>query len=155
MEEKVGENRVSDRRGAAPVKSAARLTMPFPDSGSADVRLLGDAAPLTEAEIRDLLPWVRVLSAGARERLQAELSLIQLATLKSQEQLTARQLQSFADFDKSTARMNGWMIGFTAAVTFMTLIILIATLYPLLREWSFGVTPHLGDGPKEAAIPRV
>jgi hypothetical protein len=106
--------------------------MPFPDSRSADIRLVGDATPLTEEEIRDLLPWVRVLSNAARERLQAELSLIQLAALKRQEQLTARQLQSFADFDKSTTKVNRWMIGFTAAVTVMTLVILIATLYPLL-----------------------
>jgi hypothetical protein len=130
-----------DKREVCRINAEASK-MPFPDSRSADIRLVGDATPLTEEEIRDLLPWVRVLSNAARERLQAELSLIQLAAMRRQEQLTARQFQSFAEFDRSTSRANRWMIGFTAAVTIMTLVILVATLYPVLHEHSNSVTPQ-------------
>jgi len=128
--------------------------MPFPDSRSADVRLVGDATPLTEAEIRDLLPWVRVLSNAARERLQAELSLIQLAALKRQEQLTARQLQSFSAFDVSTANANRWMIRFTAAVALMTLVMMVIGLYPLLHEHSNSVAPQSGEATLQATAPQ-
>jgi hypothetical protein len=128
--------------------------MPFRDSHSADVRLVGDETPLTEEEIRDLLPWVRVLSIGAKERLQTELSLMQLAALKRQETLANRQLESFRKFDASTATANRWMIGFTAAVTFMTLVMLIVAVYPLLRE-HYHSTALPSSETKQMAAPQV
>jgi hypothetical protein len=106
--------------------------MPFPDQTSA-INRLTDEAPLTDAELRDLLRWARGLPASVRDNLQMELVLRQLLALNRQEQLATRQLESFAKFDESTASANRWMIGFTAAVTVMTLVMLMAALYPLLR----------------------
>jgi hypothetical protein len=108
--------------------------MPFADSHSVDIRLLGDETPLTEQEIRDLLPWSRVLSQGAVVRLKVELSLMQLVALKRQEQLVTRQLASFDAFDKSTAKANKWMLRFTAAVTVMTLVLVAVALIPLAHQ---------------------
>ena len=105
--------------------------MPF-NQQSAITRLT-DEAPLTDVELRDLGPLARALPTSIRDNLQTELVLRQLLALKRQEELATRQLQSFADFDKLTAKANRWMIGFTGAVTVMTLVILMATLYPLLR----------------------
>jgi hypothetical protein len=93
--------------------------MPF-NQQSAITRLT-DEAPLTDAELRDLVPLARALPTSIRDNLQTELVLRQLLALKRQEELATRQLESFAKFDESTARANCWMIGFTAAVTFMTL----------------------------------
>jgi hypothetical protein len=107
--------------------------MRITDQRSAEARL-GDTKPLTEEDLRDLLPFARVLSNSARENLQAELSLLQLAALKRQEQLVTRQIESFAAFDKSTAKANLWMLCFTAAVTGMTLVQLWIALYPLVRR---------------------
>jgi hypothetical protein len=58
----------------------------------------------------------------------------QLLALKRREELATRQLESFAKFDESTARVNRWMIGFTATVTVMTLVMMVVGLYPLLRR---------------------
>ena len=43
--------------------------------------------------------------------------------------LIERQIQSFAEFDRSTARANKLMIWFTVAVTAMTLIMLFIALF--------------------------
>jgi hypothetical protein len=59
---------------------------------------------------------------------------MQLAVLQRHEQLVNRQLESFDKFDKATTRANRWMIAFTAAVTFMTLVMLLIALYPLVRR---------------------
>lgn len=107
--------------------------MPFPDQTSA-IKRLEYGTPLTDEELRDLLPWARVLPLSTRDNLQAEVSLRQLLALRRQEQLATRQLESFAKFDESTARANCWMIGFTAAVTTMTLVMLVIASYPLLRH---------------------
>jgi|SRR5579872_5270076 len=107
--------------------------MPFRDIREAESRL-STPAPLTDEEVRDLLPWARNLSTSTRERLQAELSVIHLAALQRQEKLVTRQLESFDRFDQATTKANRLMIGFTAAVTFMTLVMLLLALYPLLRR---------------------
>jgi hypothetical protein len=44
--------------------------MPIRDVQTAEGRLLGDTRPLTEDELRDLLPLVRSLSNSAREVLR-------------------------------------------------------------------------------------
>ena len=111
----------------------AAMDKPIADYQAAITRILKDTTPLTEDVLHDLQPWVRLLPSQARESLQAELSLMQLVALRQQERLANRQLESFAKFDKATAKANSWMIGFTFAVTVMTLVILMATLYPLLR----------------------
>jgi hypothetical protein len=105
--------------------------MPFPDSKSADLRLLHVETPLTPEDIRDLLPWMRTMSNVSRDRLQTELSLLQLDALIRQQQLAARQIDSFDAFDKSTAKANKWMLVFTAAVTFMTLVLVAIAVIPL------------------------
>jgi len=58
----------------------------------------------------------------------------QLLALKRREELATRQLERFAKFDESTATVNRWMIGFTAAVTVMALVMMVVGLYPLLRR---------------------
>ena len=130
--------------------------MAFQDQRSADLRLIDNRTPLTEEEIRDLMPWARVLSSSAKENLRTELSLLQLAALKRQEELATRQLESFAEFDKSTASANRWMLRFTVAVTIMTLVMMVIGLYPLVREHSGGGASHRSDtqqpvGPRTAA----
>jgi hypothetical protein len=105
------------------------VSVPFRSQAEADQRLISDRTPLTEDEIRDLLPWARTLSASAQTILATELSLLQITALKGQEQLAERQLQSFDKFDKSTARANFWMILFTAAVTLLTLVMLLIALF--------------------------
>jgi len=106
--------------------------MPF-ESQRAAIERLENRTPLTDDDLRDLLPWVRVLRVDVRENLQAELMLMQMLALRRQEQLATRQLESFDNFDKSTANANRWMLRYTAAVTFMTLVMLGIALYPLLR----------------------
>jgi hypothetical protein len=118
--------------------------MPFADQSSANLRLINDKTPLTEEELHDLLPWVRVLTGSAREALQAELLLKQLLALGRQEQLATRQLKSFDEFDKSARRANRWMIGFTAAVFFMTLIMMLIGLYSLREHSGNAVTSQAG-----------
>jgi len=103
--------------------------MPFNGAQAASNRLLSDPQPLTEEEIRDLLPYANTLPNAAKVRLEAELPLIQLAALVRQEKLAHRQLDSFDKFDQSTAKANRWMIWFTAAVTVMTLLMLVIAIY--------------------------
>lgn len=107
--------------------------MLFPDSRSADVRLLTNPEPLTTEEIRGLMLHVGVLSDASQNRLQVEQSLMNLLALKRQEELATQQLDSFTKFNASTAKANKWMLGFTATVTFMTLAVAVMT-YLMLRR---------------------
>lgn len=65
-----------------------------------------------------------------RERLQAELSLIQLAALKRQEQLGTRQLQSLTAFEKSGKRLE-WA---TWIILLATVVQLGLVVIPVVRE---------------------
>jgi hypothetical protein len=105
------------------------VSVPIRSQAEANQRLISDRTPLTDDDIRELLPWASTLSASAQTVLAIQLSLLQIIALKRQEQLVERQLQSFDKFDESTARANFWMIFFTVAVTFMTLVMLLIALF--------------------------
>ena len=105
------------------------MAKPFSDNSEAEKRILHDSTPLTAEEVLELRPFVRSCSRSAREILETDLALIQIAALLRQEGLAHRQLESFSKFDKATAKANGWMIGFTAVVTVMTLIMLLLALF--------------------------
>ncbi len=107
--------------------------MPFTDLSEVETRIR-ETTPITEEDIRDLMPWARALSTGAINRLNAEVALLQLAALKRQEQLVTRQIESFDAFDISTASANSWMLRFTAAVTFMTLVLVAIAVIPLFHK---------------------
>jgi hypothetical protein len=108
--------------------------MPLQGPKEANVRLLQNKALLTEEEIQSLLVYVYFIEHAAKERLHTEVALQQLLALKRQEQLATRQIESFDAFDASTANANKWMLRFTAAVTFMTLVLVLIAVIPMVYE---------------------
>ncbi len=101
--------------------------MPFRTAGEAQHRVAQEP-PLTEQELEDLIPFARALASSTRDGLATELALRQIAALRKQEKLIEQQISSFDKFDKATAKANLWMIGFTAAVTAMTLLLVVLAI---------------------------
>jgi len=83
--------------------------MAFADSKEADVRLTGNPAPLTEQDVRDLMPWIRQISEGGMRRLSAELALQNLGAVQK--------------FERSSSRLTVWLIALTAALVLLTIVI--------------------------------
>ncbi len=88
--------------------------MPFSSSREADVRLVGNPEPLTDEEVRDLMPYIRVISEGGKRRLDAELAL--------------QNIQAVRSFDRSSTRLTWVMIALTIALLFLTAVITYFTL---------------------------
>ncbi len=80
--------------------------MPFKDLQSVENRLTQDKAPLTDAEIQELYPWMQYLTVGAARRLDAELAL--------------RNIEAVRKFDKSSSRIGKWSLALTVALFFLT-----------------------------------
>lgn len=87
--------------------------MAFGNSQEADRRLVGDVTPLTEQDVRDLMPHIRVISEGGMRRLNAELALKNLGAVQK--------------FEQSSSRLTGWLIGLTAALVLLTIVIACLT----------------------------
>lgn len=87
--------------------------MPFNSSGEADRRLVVDSAKLTQQEVRDLMVWMRQLSAPGIQRLNVELSL--------------QSLEAIQRFERSSSRLTGWLIGLTGVLVALTIVIVYYT----------------------------
>ena len=83
--------------------------MPFPSSGDVENRLRTDNAKLTAQEVRDLMPWMNQISEVGMRRLGAELSL--------------QNLEAVQNFEKSSSRLTRWVIGLTAVLLVLTVVI--------------------------------
>lgn len=82
--------------------------MPFDSFEAVDQRLTQNAAPLTDQEILDLYPWMQQLSTGATRRLQAELSLRTVKTIK--------------DFDENSGKAAKWGLWLNIALLVLTVV---------------------------------
>ncbi len=89
--------------------------MPFPSSQDADNRLVANEASLSQQEVRDLIPWMRLLSEAGMRRLRTELDLMQISAIQR--------------FEESSRRLARGMAAMTAI-----LVILTAVLVYLTRE---------------------
>lgn len=89
--------------------------MPFPSSHEADVRLVGDNSPLTQQEVRDLMPWMNQLSTGAVRRLEAELAL--------------QNIEAVQNFERSSSKLTNVLIWLTAALVLLTGVIAYLTVF--------------------------
>jgi len=81
--------------------------MPFNGVNEAEIRLK-DAAPLTEQEIRDLVEWMGVLSAGAIRRLDAESAL--------------QNLKAIRHFDESSGKIGFWGLALNIGLFVLTVV---------------------------------
>lgn len=80
--------------------------MAFKDSQEADVRLVKNADPLTESEIRELMPWMRTISPYGERRLRAGLDL--------------QNLQAIRNFDRRSRRLTWVLIVLTGTLLLLT-----------------------------------
>jgi hypothetical protein len=85
------------------------------DQQAANNRLMTNATPLTQEEMRNYVRVLPILPPQAKERLQAELLLV--------------QLESFKKFDTATGRANLLMLIFTGVVTVLTFLIALMEYY--------------------------
>jgi hypothetical protein len=84
--------------------------MPFATIVDAESRLK-EPSPLSAQEVRDLMPYMGILSGGAVRRLEAELAL--------------QNIQAVQQFNTSSSRMTRWMLWLTIAIAVMTAIMTI------------------------------
>ncbi len=97
--------------------------MPFNSSQEVENRL-GNAAPLTLEEIRELLPWMNQVSEVGMRRLNAHLALENLGAARK--------------FEKSSTNLTQWLLGFTAILVVLTIVIAIYTAVLARKEPSVG-----------------
>ena len=76
--------------------------MPFAKPQDAIARLEDLKHPLTESDIRDLLPWINAFDNHAAARLKAELSFI--------------QVRAMHEFDKNSTKLGNRMFWLTFAI---------------------------------------
>jgi hypothetical protein len=75
--------------------------MPFVTPQAANARIQ-DINPLSETDIRDLLPWINALDHQGIARLTAELSLVQVTAMH--------------EFDKNSTKLGYRMFWLTLAI---------------------------------------
>ena len=85
--------------------------MSIQSSQEADRRLVSDPSLLSEEDIQGLFPWMRTLSEAAVRRLNAELAL--------------KQIQSVKSFDKSSRSLTILI----AAMTFLMLLLAAVSVW--------------------------
>jgi len=83
--------------------------MRFADVQAAETRLRTNTTKLTAVEIRALMEWAHQLSIPAERRLSAELSL--------------QNLEAVQTFEKSSGKLTLWLIGLTAVLLLLTVVI--------------------------------
>jgi hypothetical protein len=76
--------------------------MPFATPQAANTRIEDLSTPLSEADIRDLLPWINALDNRGIARLTAELSLVQLTAMH--------------EFDKNSTKLGYRMFWLTLVI---------------------------------------
>ncbi len=91
--------------------------MPFNSSQEAENRL-GNPAPLTSDEIRDLFPWMNQVSQVAMRRL------------------TLQSLQAVQKFEDSSRKLTKWLIGLTVVLVILTIVIAFYTIVLARKESS-------------------
>ena len=89
----------------------------FENAQAVDQRLTQDPTPLTGQEILDLYPWMQQLSTGGARRLQAELSL--------------RNIQTIKQFDKNSGRVALWGLILNLAL----LVLTISTVWVSIKSY--------------------
>ena len=92
----------------------------FRSQQEANARLDDDPTPLTEAEIRALFPLFITLNNTGKERLKAELSLLQVAAVH--------------DFDASSSKLGRRMLWHTVAIGVIALCQVLLGLWPIWKH---------------------
>ncbi len=87
--------------------------MPIHTTSEAEARLR-DPAPLTQEEIRDLMPHMTLLSTGAVRRLEAEQAL--------------QNLQAIRLFDASSQKIGRWSLWLNIALFFLTVAAVVIAI---------------------------
>jgi len=87
--------------------------MPFRSMQEVDQRLVTES-PLTEQEVRDLIPWMRQIGESGMRRLNSELAL--------------QNLEAVQKFERSSSRLTWWLIGLTGALVLLTIVIACYTV---------------------------
>jgi hypothetical protein len=83
--------------------------VPFASSQDAESRLRSNNAKLTAEEVRDLMPHMNQISETGMRRLKAELTL--------------QNIEAVQEFERSSSRLTGWIIGLTLALVALTVVI--------------------------------
>jgi hypothetical protein len=79
--------------------------MPLHNTGEAEARLAGERPLLSEQDIEELLPWMRMLGTASVQRLQAE--------------ITYASVKAIRKFDRTSSRVARLMIGLIIAQILM------------------------------------
>jgi hypothetical protein len=95
--------------------------MPFNSWQEAENRL-GNPAPLTSEEIRDLFPHLNQISETGMRRLNAHLAL--------------KNLEAVQKFEQSSSRLTRWLIGLTFVLVVLTIVIACYTVVLARKESS-------------------
>ncbi len=82
--------------------------MPYQTREEVEHRLL-EQSPLAPHEVRDLIPWIRIIDEKGKRRLYIELSL--------------QNLEAIQKFEKSSSKLTGWLIAFTVVLVVLTVVI--------------------------------
>lgn len=103
--------------------------MPFRDSQEVENRLRSNSAKLSPEEVRDLMPWMHQLSIPGERRLTAELAL--------------QNLEAVQTFEGSSRRLTKWLIGLTAVLVVLTIVIAYYSIVLARKESSVVPEPQL------------
>ena len=87
--------------------------MPINSSQEAETRL-GNSAQLTSEEIHNLFPWMNQISETGMRRLNAHLAL--------------QNLEAVQKFEESSRKLTKWLIGLTAALVILRIVITCYTV---------------------------
>src|SRR5258708_2126687 len=93
--------------------------MPFNSWQEAEQRL-GNPAPLTSDEIRDLFPWMNLVSETGMRRLNAHLAL--------------QNLEAVQKFEQSSSNLTKWLIWLTVVLVILTIVIACYTVVLARKE---------------------
>jgi hypothetical protein len=88
--------------------------MPFNSSQEVESRLRTDTTKLTPEEVRNLFTWMNQISEVGMRRLNSELAL--------------QNLEAVQQFEKSSSRLTLWLVGLTAALIILTVVIAFYTV---------------------------
>ena len=100
-----------------------KTNLAFKSKEDANARLTGNTAPLTPAEVRDLLPWLGSLGGVEVLRLQAE--------------MTIQQLRAIQEFDKSSRALTRILISLTIVIAALTVVL---AFEPMRQIWRLAIT---------------
>ena len=89
--------------------------MPFKSWQEAETRL-GNPAPLTSDEIRDLFPWMNLVGETAMRRL------------------VLQDLRALQNFEGSSIKLTKWLIWLTAVLVLLTIVIACYTVVLARKE---------------------